>query len=130
MHCLNDCENAVLDFFFGMADRSTTLYQCAEKLYAEFDNVAVIAACGILADLGLLKSCGDSTNYFALSPAAMGDVGNGYFRGAGNVSEHMLKLEKQLLELQVAQDRVQAESAAAAAARPAVPHGVQTQKKK
>jgi len=130
MHCLNACENAVLDFFFGMADRSTTLYQCAEKLYEDYDNVAVIDACKILGNLGLLKTCGDSTNYFCLSPAAMGDVGNGYFRGAGNVSEHMLKLEKQLLELQVAQDRIQLESAAAAAARPQGAGGVQTQKKK
>lgn len=124
MHCLNECENAVLDFFFGLGERTTTLYQCAEKLYEKYDNLAVCAACQMLTQLGLLKTAGDSTNYFALSPAAVGDVGNGYFRGVGNVSEHMIKLEKQLIELQLAQEKVQADATAVAAARPPGRRGV------
>lgn len=128
MHCLNECENAVLDFFFGLADRSTTLYQCAESLYEKFSSEDVVLACGQLGRLGLLKSCGDSTQYFALSPAAIGDVGNGYFRGAGNASEHMLKLEAQLVELKLAQDKIQADAVAAAASRPEGPGGLKRKK--
>jgi len=118
MHCLNDCENAVLDFFFGIGDRTTTLYQCAEDLYLKFPNIEVIAACSVLEDLGLLKSAGDSTKYFALSPAAVGDVGNGYFRNSGGTSEEMLAMETQLVEIRKAQEDIQRTASAAARARP------------
>jgi len=128
MHCLNECENAVLDFFFGLGDRTSTLYQCAESLYEKYDNVLVMDACKVLEGLGLVKSAGDTTLYFGLSPAAIGDVGQGYFRSAGNASEHMLKLERQLVELQVAQDKIQADAVAAAAARPEGPGGLKTKK--
>jgi len=128
MHCLNEAENAVLDFFFGLGDRTSPLYHCAEALYEKFDTLKVTAACALLLELGLLKVAGDTTNYFSLSPAAMGDVGNGYFRGVGNASEHMMKLEKQLVELQLAQDRIQADARVAAAARPQGEGGLKTKK--
>lgn len=118
MHCLNDCENAVLDFFMAQGDRSTCLYQCAEKLAADYAVNLVLASCDVLLALGLVKTAGDTTTYLKLSPAAMGDVATGYFRNVGHKSEAVLALEKTLLELQLKAEQQLEAAAAQAAARP------------
>lgn len=118
MHCLNDCENAVLDFFMGKGDRTTCLYQCAEELAEKWKNPEVIAACEVLLSLGLVKNCGDTTVYLKLSPSAMGDVATGYFREAGHKSKNVVALEKRLLELELKAELQLEEAAVRAAARP------------
>ena len=101
MHCLTACENAVLDFYLSAGDSTTCLYSCAEDLSEKFKLVDVMAANHVLLDIGLVKSCGDTTRYAKLSPAAMGDVQKGYFATVGHTSPELLLLQEKLVAIEV-----------------------------
>jgi len=106
MHCLNDCENAVLDFFLAAGDATTCLYKCAEELSEKFQLVDVVASCGVLQAIGLVKKCGDTTEYAKLSPAAIGDVQKGYFTKVGHTSPELVLLQKKLLGIEAERVRL------------------------
>lgn len=130
MHCLNDCENAVLDFFMGKGDKTTCLYQCAEDLAEDYEVKLVLESCAVIVALGLIKTAGDTTTYLKLSPAAMGDVATGYFREVGHQSEAVVLLEKRLIELELNTEKNRELSAATAAARKGGPGGLVEPKSK
>ncbi len=82
MHCLNPCQNAVLDHYITVGDKVCCLYTCAEELSAKFKVADVSSAFRLLMDLGLLKDCGQTSAYAKLSPQAQVDQKNGYFNRA------------------------------------------------
>jgi len=107
MNCLNECENATLEFFIGAGDAACAPYQCAEQLTPTYSLVDVLAAYDTLLLLGLLKNCGTTVASAKISPATMGGIRDGSIGGAEGSTVQILKQEllayKKAHELAVAQ---------------------------
>jgi len=115
MNCLNACQASTLQFFMGWSEKAIPLYRAAEELDGEYTADAVCDACDVLERLGLLKNVGTNTKQLVLSSPCMGDIAAGYFNKGQNTSIELLKLQEQIMQLQIDRDK-NADDAALASA--------------
>lgn len=103
MKCLNACQLALLELCMGQGDAGVPLYRFAEEMAPKYDAGQTADACDCLLHLGLLKNIGTTTKVVKLSSCAVGDARAGFFTTFGE-SPAMLKLQKQLVELEAKHD--------------------------
>jgi len=123
MQCLDDSENAVLDFFLAKGDKGVPLYRCAQDLAGKVPVREVADACHQLEHLGLIRqiSAARGGKVFKLSSSAVGDIRSGYFSETGHGGDGLAAMMLKLGALE------EAHKAAVAKAAAHVPTGGQVQ---